>query len=52
MNVEQIQQALVGDWASLATEVRPSAGKNADGSLKPFYLERANSSTPAATASS
>ena len=40
MNVEQIQQALVGNWASLATEVRPSAGKNADGSLKPFYLRR------------
>ena len=30
----------MGDWASLATEVRPSAGKNADGSLKPFYLRR------------
>jgi hypothetical protein len=40
MNVEQIQQAIVGDWVSLATEVRPSAGKNADGSLKPFYLMR------------
>lgn len=40
MNVEQIQQALVGEWSSLATEVRPSAAKNADGTLKPFYLQR------------
>lgn len=40
MNVEQIQQALVGEWTSLATEVRPSAARNADGTLKPFYLRR------------
>lgn len=40
MNVEQIKEALVGNWASIAPEIRPSAGKNPDGSLKPFYLKR------------
>ena len=40
MNVQQIQQGLVGDWVSLAPEIRPSASKNPDGSLKPFYLRR------------
>ena len=41
MNVDQIKQALVGDWVSIAQEVRPSATKNPDGTLKPFYLKRA-----------
>jgi hypothetical protein len=41
MNLEEIKQALVGDWTSLAPEIRPSASKNADGTLKPFYLTRA-----------
>ena len=40
MNIEQIKDALVGDWVSLAPEVRPSANKNPDGTLKPFYLKR------------
>jgi hypothetical protein len=40
-DVAKIKQAMLGDWASIALEVRPSAGKNADGSLKPFYLKRA-----------
>ena len=40
MNVEQIKEALVGDWVSIAPEVRPSASKNPDGTLKPFYLKR------------
>jgi hypothetical protein len=40
MNVDQIKQALIGDWVSIAPEIRPSAGKNADGTLKPFYLKR------------
>jgi len=40
MNVEQIKEAMVGDWVSIAPEVRPSASKNPDGSLKPFYLRR------------
>ena len=40
-DVAKIKQALLGNWESLAPEVRPSAAKNADGSLKPFYLKRA-----------
>jgi len=40
MNVEQIKQVLIGDWISIAPEVRPSANKNPDGTLKPFYLKR------------
>ncbi len=40
MSLQQVKQALVGDWLSLAPEIRPSANKNADGSLKPFYLRR------------
>jgi hypothetical protein len=35
----KIKQAMLGNWESIAPEVRPS--KNADGSLKPFYLKRA-----------
>jgi len=35
----KIKEAMLGDWESIAAEVRPS--KNADGSLKPFYLKRA-----------
>jgi hypothetical protein len=37
----KIKEAMLGDWESIAPEVRPSASKNADGSLKPFYLKRA-----------
>jgi hypothetical protein len=37
----KIKKAMLGDWQSIAPEVRPSASKNADGSLKPFYLKRA-----------
>jgi len=40
MNVEQIKQAMVGEWVSIAPEIRPGAVKNADGTLKPFYLQR------------
>ena len=40
MNVEQIKQALVGEWASIAPEIRPSASKNPDGTPKPFYQKR------------
>jgi hypothetical protein len=40
MNVDQIKQALLGDWTSIAPEVRPSAAKNPEGTLKPFYLRR------------
>src|ERR1700712_4921142 len=41
MELDRIKQALVGDWASIAPEIRPSANKNPDGTLKPFYLRRA-----------
>jgi hypothetical protein len=40
MNLEQTKQALVGEWVSIAPEIRPSASKNPDGTLKPFYLKR------------
>src|SRR4051794_13793681 len=40
MTVEQIKQFIQGGWVSIAPEVRPSAIKNADGTLKPFYLTR------------
>jgi hypothetical protein len=40
MTLEQTQQAVIGDWTSIAPEVRPSAQKNPDGTLKPFYLRR------------
>jgi hypothetical protein len=40
-DVTKIKEAMLGDWESIAPEVRPSASKNADGSLKPFYLKRA-----------
>jgi hypothetical protein len=40
MTLESTQQALIGEWTSLAPEVRPSAQRNPDGSLKPFYLKR------------
>jgi hypothetical protein len=40
MDLEQIKGALVGDWASIAPEIRPSAGRNADGTPKPFHLKR------------
>src|SRR6476620_2245558 len=39
-DVTKIKQAMLGNWESVAPEVRPSAAKNADGSLKPFYLKR------------
>jgi hypothetical protein len=40
-DVTKIKQAMLSNWESVAPEVRPSAAKNADGSLKPFYLKRA-----------
>jgi hypothetical protein len=38
-DIAKIKLALLGEWESIAAEVRPS--KNPDGSLKPFYLKRA-----------
>jgi hypothetical protein len=40
MNLQQLKEALIGRWVSIAPEIRPSAAKNPDGSLKPFYLKR------------
>jgi len=40
-DVTKIKQAMLGNWESIAPEVRPSAAKSAEGSLKPFYLKRA-----------
>ena len=40
-DITKIKQAMLGNWESIASEVRPSASKNPDGSLKPFYLRRA-----------
>jgi hypothetical protein len=40
MTVEQTRQSLLGDWISIAPEIRPSAARNPDGTLKPFYLKR------------
>ncbi len=40
-DVTKIKEAMLGEWESIAPEVRPSATKNADGTLKPFYLKRA-----------
>lgn len=39
-DVAKIKKGMLGEWQSIAPEVRPSASKNADGSLKPFYLKR------------
>jgi hypothetical protein len=38
-DVAIVKEGMLGNWESIAPEVRPS--KNADGSLKPFYLTRA-----------
>lgn len=40
MTIEQTKQQSLGKWESLTTEIRPSNTKNADGTLKPFYLTR------------
>jgi hypothetical protein len=44
-DVAKIKQALLGNWESIAPEIRPS--KNPDGSMKPFYLKRAFKYLPA-----
>jgi hypothetical protein len=40
MHIEEIRKTLPGEWISIASEVRPSALKNENGSAKPFYLTR------------
>jgi hypothetical protein len=37
-DVAKVKEAMLGNWQSIAPEIRPS--KNPDGSLKPFYLKR------------
>jgi hypothetical protein len=46
MTVEQTKQAIAGSWTSIAPEIRPSAQKDADGNIKPFYLTREFRSLP------
>lgn len=38
--MESIKQQSLGNWESIAPEIRPSGSKNPDGTLKPFYLTR------------
>jgi len=38
-DLQQVRKSLIGDWVSVAPEIRPSASKNTDGGLKPFYLK-------------
>jgi len=38
MTIDQLRNTSIGHWESIAVEVRPT--KNADGTLKPFYLRR------------
>ena len=40
MTLEQVKNSSLGNWKSITVEVRPGNTKNADGSLKPFYLTR------------
>ncbi|PZV40116.1 hypothetical protein [Mesorhizobium kowhaii] len=46
MTTAKLKQALLGEWVSFAPEVRPSAAKNPDGTLKPFYLSREFKASP------
>jgi hypothetical protein len=40
MTTEEVKKSSVGEWVSIAPEVRPSLAKDANGNLKPFYLTR------------
>ncbi len=40
MTTEETKKSSLGEWVSIAPELRPSISKNADGSMKPFYLAR------------
>jgi hypothetical protein len=44
-DVAKVKQAMLGNWESIAPEIRPS--ENPDGSMKPFYLKRAFKYLPA-----
>ena len=42
MTLDETKEIMqLGEWVSIAPELRPSSIKNADGSIKPFYLTRA-----------
>lgn len=40
MSTINTKEQATGQWESLAVEIRPSSSKNAEGTLKPFYLRR------------
>ncbi|HVD97705.1 MAG TPA: hypothetical protein VNB90_05830 [Cytophagaceae bacterium] len=40
MTLAELKKSIEGEWTSIAPEIRPSSLKNADGSIKPFYLSR------------
>jgi len=40
MTTEEVKQLSVGEWVSIAPEVRPSITKDAGGNMKPFYVTR------------
>lgn len=40
MTAAQTKNNMIGEWASIAPEIRPSAQKNENGSAKAFYLTR------------
>jgi hypothetical protein len=40
MSIEEIKKSILGEWVSIAPEIRPSIAKNADGTMKPFFLTR------------
>ncbi|HWY35995.1 MAG TPA: hypothetical protein VNX68_15230 [Nitrosopumilaceae archaeon] len=46
MTTDQLKDASLGHWESITVEIRPGSSKNADGSLKPFYLKRDFSFSP------
>ena len=40
MTTNEVRNASLGQWQSIAVEGRPGSSKNADGAPKPFYLRR------------
>src|SRR5258707_1277149 len=46
MTTPEIKEQSVGNWQSIAPEVRPGSTKNADGTPKPLYLTRDFSLSP------
>jgi hypothetical protein len=47
VDIEKVKVAMQGEWLSIAPEIRPSATKTPDGTLKPFYLTRVFKYLPA-----